>query len=65
MAYEWPSEDPANWDDSTLPNFVTWFKLYHADVRAWLREARIDIIRLEGKAGFSKGDPGDPPGPPW
>jgi hypothetical protein len=30
----------------------------------WGKEVRTDIIRLEGQAGFSAGDPGDPPEPP-
>ena len=30
----------------------------------WGKAVRDDIIRLEGAAGISSGDPGDPPPPP-
>ena len=30
----------------------------------WAKCVRDDIIRLEGAAGISSGDPGDPPPPP-
>lgn len=38
---------------------------YMADLYAWCRDLRSDLIRLEGHAGFGQGDPGDPPAGPW
>lgn len=31
----------------------------------WCQDVRSDILRLEGDAGLSKGDPGPPPEEPW
>lgn len=45
--------------------FIKWVYQWARDVHEWGADARDDIIRLEGQAGFSSGDPGDPPdGPP-
>ena len=38
---------------------------YMTELEVWGKNVRIDIIRLEGAAGFSCGDPGDPPGGPF
>ena len=44
---------------------VGWLYQYARDMHSWGQDVRDDIIRLEGRAGFASGDPGDPPdGPP-
>jgi hypothetical protein len=40
-------------------------KWYDNEFVPWGRKVRIDVIRLEGHAGFCQGDPGDPPDGPW
>ncbi len=38
------------------------------EMAIWGKKVRLDIIRLEGAAGFpptKEGDPGDPPDDPW
>jgi len=44
---------------------IEWLYQYARDMHTWGQDVRDDIIRLEGRAGFASGDPGDPPdGPP-
>jgi hypothetical protein len=38
---------------------------YMKELKEWGEKVRLDIIRLEGAAGFSFGDPGEVPEPPW
>lgn len=38
-----------------------WFDKFET----WGKKVRLDIVRLEGFAGFASGDPGDPPEGPW
>ena len=35
------------------------------DLIMWGQTVRDDIIRLEAASGIDRGDPGDPPPPPW
>ncbi len=35
------------------------------DLVKWCEQVRRDIVRLEGAADLSKGDPGQPPEEPW
>lgn len=50
---------PAGEDD-----LKKWLYQWARDMSEWGRNVRIDIVRLEGAAGFPSGDPGDPPPPP-
>lgn len=53
-------DNKANRDD--LLSFLrAWFE----DFEAWGQDIRDDIVRLEGRAGFPSGDPGDPPAGPF
>ena len=40
-------------------------KIWMRDLVKWCEDLRIDVIRLEGAVGFSRGDPGPPPEEPW
>jgi hypothetical protein len=52
-------------DDREVASFIDWFYQWARDMQAWGQDVRDDIVRLEGRAGFASGDPGDPPdGPP-
>jgi hypothetical protein len=52
-------------DDREVAAFIDWIYQWARDMQAWGQDVRDDIIRLEGRAGFASGDPGDPPdGPP-
>ena len=47
--------------DEMCQDLKEWFE----EFETWGKKARIDIVRLEGRAGFAGGDPGDPPEGPW
>jgi hypothetical protein len=52
-------------DKDKFELLVKWVYQWTRDMHAWGQDARDDIVRLEGAAGFAAGDPGDPPdGPP-
>ena len=52
-------------DKDKLERMTDWLYQYARDMHSWGQDVRDDIIRLEGRAGFAAGDPGDPPdGPP-
>ena len=50
---------------ANFEKMTKWLYEYARDMHSWGQDVRDDIIRLEGRAGFATGDPGDPPdGPP-
>lgn len=49
----------------TLEEAVTRLGDWTYEMWRWGRRVREDILAVERKLGMPKGDPGDPPEPPW
>ncbi len=52
-------ETTRKFDPTDPKQLAAWIR----DMALWGQDVRDDIIRLEGAAGISSGDPGDPPPP--